>query len=650
MRGDFIGFTYNGHHSEDFNLMRVSSGDRLTSALFAELKDKTVDVSGKEGSYYFGTQVGNKPIDLNVAFDNIDEKQFNQLQKWLSGKKLSKFIYDEFPYKYYLAKISENPEINFIPFEEYTDNGVRNVYKGEMRLRFRAYEPYGYSNNIDLTSYKDYNGNNYNLEYLPLWEPSGELIPKCDIIESIRKPQENNYFYLGGLDKTKFNLKIKFNTKEEIIEAIKGDIQQLERYIEELDATIAEKNSEIANLVNSIETTKQQIKDYQDLIVSNSDKIEDNNKFIVESTNKLPILEEDINEQKNLLDLKDKEILNTEKRIEELENLLSELQKSLDDLLAVENPNISILEKIEQLNKEKADKEEQKVNEERTLSTQKEERIEIEQKYNDLIEEKETLSREIENKTNENVTLTRDINNAKISIANLKEQIKVPSGKIEELTNEITSLTEQKNETELQVQILKTEGVPLDGEELNIVKDAQYDSEGNLIDKERKCTIKLEDFMKGKVIEIKATNKDIAAYDENGVRYDLFNNMSGDYIMAEPNGVYDIIEGEFNADASFFNEIRIDKLKSEEERLSWAGKYAVFKEDSKIGGKYEYTASKIISVLNSTDEYDTIVLENGYSLTKGKRHIVIINSVANIKFDNIKFLKEIVYDFHYKYY
>jgi hypothetical protein len=50
----FIGFVFNGKHSiEDFRVYRTSDGDRYNHDLIPQLNDKTADIPGGHGQYYF---------------------------------------------------------------------------------------------------------------------------------------------------------------------------------------------------------------------------------------------------------------------------------------------------------------------------------------------------------------------------------------------------------------------------------------------------------------------------------------------------------------------------------------------------------------------------------------------------------------------
>jgi hypothetical protein len=54
-KGDYMGFTYNGKHSSELGIVRVSDGSRFNENLLPTMQDKTVQVPGGDGTYYFGS-------------------------------------------------------------------------------------------------------------------------------------------------------------------------------------------------------------------------------------------------------------------------------------------------------------------------------------------------------------------------------------------------------------------------------------------------------------------------------------------------------------------------------------------------------------------------------------------------------------------
>ena len=140
LKGDFIGFSFNEHRSESLGIVRVSDGSRYNEDLIPTTQDKTVQVPGGDGFYYFGSDYTQKPFTIPIAFDGLTEKQFRELQQVFGTKELGKLVFDERPYKYYMVK-SSKPQLKYICFGK---DGER-IYKGEGTLSFMAYYPFAKS-------------------------------------------------------------------------------------------------------------------------------------------------------------------------------------------------------------------------------------------------------------------------------------------------------------------------------------------------------------------------------------------------------------------------------------------------------------------------------------------------------------------------
>ncbi len=116
--GDFTGFTFGGQHSDGLNIIRVSSGDRYEEQLHPEIKDRTAEVLGVHGDYYFGSDYGTRTFDIDFAFDHLTERQFRELRKIFGTKNIKELIFDERPYKKYMAKIESPVELSYVCFDE----------------------------------------------------------------------------------------------------------------------------------------------------------------------------------------------------------------------------------------------------------------------------------------------------------------------------------------------------------------------------------------------------------------------------------------------------------------------------------------------------------------------------------------------------
>jgi predicted phage tail component-like protein len=108
---DFLAFSFNGKHSyEDFGLYRTSDGgSTYNNNLFPALTEKTTEVQGGDGLYYFGTQYKQKDFNISIAFDNLNEEKYKAMRAWLNPKQTGSLWFSEYPYKIYTAKVVGAP-------------------------------------------------------------------------------------------------------------------------------------------------------------------------------------------------------------------------------------------------------------------------------------------------------------------------------------------------------------------------------------------------------------------------------------------------------------------------------------------------------------------------------------------------------------
>lgn len=158
LKGDFISFTYNGVHSTDLGIVHVSMSNRYTDNLLPTIQDKTVQVPGGNGTYFFGSYYTQRPITIDVAFDNVSEAQIRLMRKTFGDGKSHPLTFDEEPYKVYYAKVNGTPNIKFVPFDSEAAMASRThdnqgnlvqtvherVYKGEGTFTFVCYDPFAH--------------------------------------------------------------------------------------------------------------------------------------------------------------------------------------------------------------------------------------------------------------------------------------------------------------------------------------------------------------------------------------------------------------------------------------------------------------------------------------------------------------------------
>ena len=150
---DFCGFTFNGIHSSELNIIRTSNGSRFNETLGAAFQDKTAPIEGGDGLLFWNSFYTNKPFSFQFAYDSLTEAQKRKLSQVFCAKAIGELILDETPYKAYTVKVQTPPQLNYVPFD---DNNGNRIYKGEGTVQFIAYYPYAKSVHKFLDQYDDF--------------------------------------------------------------------------------------------------------------------------------------------------------------------------------------------------------------------------------------------------------------------------------------------------------------------------------------------------------------------------------------------------------------------------------------------------------------------------------------------------------------
>lgn len=197
-RGDFIGFTWDGMSMSRLNVIRTSNGSRFNENLLATMQDKTNQIPGNDGTYYFGSWYTAKPFSIQIAFEKLTELQIRQLRQLFGDKGIHRLSFDEQPYKEYLVKCTGAPQLKYIPFDdevEDTETEITDIYypspagqwrnriyKGEGTLTFTAYCPYARARATDLETLHELDEDVYFAfeEGAEQWE-SAEVLPPTAI-------------------------------------------------------------------------------------------------------------------------------------------------------------------------------------------------------------------------------------------------------------------------------------------------------------------------------------------------------------------------------------------------------------------------------------------------------------------------------------
>ena len=138
-KGDYMGFTYNGQHSSNLGIVRTSNGSRFNENLLPTMQDKTTQVPGGDGTYYFGSYYTQKSFNLSFAFDSLTEEKLVEIKRIFFFFQIHELIFDEVPYKVYSAKVTGTATIKHLPFSEGKTN---RIYKGEGTIQFTCLYPF----------------------------------------------------------------------------------------------------------------------------------------------------------------------------------------------------------------------------------------------------------------------------------------------------------------------------------------------------------------------------------------------------------------------------------------------------------------------------------------------------------------------------
>lgn len=145
----FISFTFDGKGIEEFGMAVVSNGDRYSTNLHPNFSNTISTVPGRIGSIYWGTEITNNTIEVNLATDCMTSRQFLNFKNHFRPGKIGQLSFAETEFCYCYAIISENSIFDFIPFDGVTTINGKDykdtIYKGTTKLIFSIPDIYSYS-------------------------------------------------------------------------------------------------------------------------------------------------------------------------------------------------------------------------------------------------------------------------------------------------------------------------------------------------------------------------------------------------------------------------------------------------------------------------------------------------------------------------
>ena len=163
----YEGFWIDDVHSSTLGLYRVSSNNRYSDPVFANLKNESGDNPGN-GAQYFGSFFTSKSLKLDLAFDNVNVTTITFLRQLGNGMAIHTIRFDEFPNVVWQCVLRNPPTFKFVPFDrpqrEKSEDKQWTIeesilYKGECTLNFEVYKCFGEDNfTYKYVSEKDESG------------------------------------------------------------------------------------------------------------------------------------------------------------------------------------------------------------------------------------------------------------------------------------------------------------------------------------------------------------------------------------------------------------------------------------------------------------------------------------------------------------
>jgi len=117
--------------------------------LLPTFTDAIVQVPGGDGTYYWDTYYTQKPFTVDFAFDDLRDEDLRKLRQMFAKKEIQPLIFDEFPYKKYMVKCAQPPQLKYLCF----DWQEFRIYKGEGTVQFVAYYPFAFATRSPSLAY-----------------------------------------------------------------------------------------------------------------------------------------------------------------------------------------------------------------------------------------------------------------------------------------------------------------------------------------------------------------------------------------------------------------------------------------------------------------------------------------------------------------
>ena len=138
---------------EDFDLLAVFDGDRLSKEIYAPFKDITSEQNELDGQIFWSSSFNAGQLNFSLATDGIDAKQLEEFKQWFQPGIEKELVLSEYHNRGILARVAAAPQMSLLPFEKEIEIQVgseilktkTSLYKGNISLSFIMDDPYWYS-------------------------------------------------------------------------------------------------------------------------------------------------------------------------------------------------------------------------------------------------------------------------------------------------------------------------------------------------------------------------------------------------------------------------------------------------------------------------------------------------------------------------
>ena len=125
----FISFSYGGKNIEDFDLLVVFNGDRLSKEIYAPFNDTTTEQAELDGQMFWRSNFKAGQLNFSLATDGMTSKQLEEFKKWFEPGIEKELILSEYHNRGILARVSVPPQISLLPFEKEVEVKIGSIVK-----------------------------------------------------------------------------------------------------------------------------------------------------------------------------------------------------------------------------------------------------------------------------------------------------------------------------------------------------------------------------------------------------------------------------------------------------------------------------------------------------------------------------------------